>query len=420
MRRILNFVLLIILAVSVGACARSTAVGTDKPQAQVKQEQKNKMSLELQKVSNRYKDSSEIFAVNGTNGTDEGFEKLIELMKKQKLYFYKSGKKPQGLIDKDDVVLIKFNCQWADKGGTNTDLIKSVVQAITKHPEGFEGEIIIADNGQAQHGSEGKGGSIQWAKSNAVDTSQSVKKVADEFAKSYKVSAMTWDGLTVTEVKDYTAGDYKDGFIVCAETASTGIRVSYPKFKTQYGTYVSFKDGIWDDVRKEYDTDRLKVINMPVLKSHTTHGVTACIKNYMGTTSDKLTKQGAHNSIALGGMGTQMAGTRMPILNIIDAIWINPYPRRGPVTDYRTAVETDIIAASTDPGALDYWSAKYILMEIAKKKDLILYESMDPESRQPGTFGYWLAKSVEELQKAGIKSNLDEEKIRVYVDTLDK
>lgn len=414
MKKLTSFVLLVILAAALTACTKSTVMDAD--EAQAKREQENKISLKLQTVSNRDEDSSEIFAVNGTNGADGGFERLIKLMDKQELYFYKTGKTPEGLIGKKDVVLLKFNCQWWERGGTNTDLIRSVVETITKHPEGFTGEIIIADNGQGQYGPLGKGGSVGWDKNNAVDTSQSVKKVAEAFAKDYKISALTWDGITTREVKDYSAGDYEDGFIISPEAASTGIRVSYPKFRTQYGTCVNFKDGIWNEEKKEYERDRLKIINMPILKSHMNYQVTASIKSYMGTTSDKLNLHHAHNSIAAGGMGTQMAGTRMPVLNIIDAIWINPYPKRGPFTDYKSAVETDIIAASTDPGALDYWSAKYILMETAKKMGLTNFEAMDPESRKPGSFGYWLNKSVEELGKAGIKSNIDVKKIRVYVD----
>jgi uncharacterized protein (DUF362 family) len=420
MRRAIILISLALIVCFMVSCTRPVKASDSQSEIQVKQEKENRVDLKLQEIQGSGTDDSEIYAVQGTNGADEGIEKLIKLMDRQGLSFYKTDSELSGLIGKEDVVLLKFNCQWAERGGTNTDLIKAVVEAIIKHPNRFTGEIIIADNGQAQYGSAGNGGSIQWPKNNSADTSQSVKKVAEEFAKDYKVSAMTWDSLTKTEVKEYKAGNYEDGFIVNAEAASTGIRVSYPKFRTQYGTYVSFKDGIWDENKKEYDKDKLKVINMPVLKSHINYQVTASIKSYMGTTSDKLTGHGAHNSVAVGGMGTQMAGTRMPILNIIDAIWINPHPKRGPFTSYRDAVETDIIAASIDPGALDYWAAKYILMETAKKLNLNNYESMDPESRKPGTFGYWLGKSVEELQKAGIKATVEEKKIKVYMDTLIK
>ena len=123
--------------------------------------------------------------------------------------------------------------------------------------------------------------------------------------------------------------------------------------------------GIWDPVNKTYDSSKLKVINAPVLKSHGGYGVTASVKNYMGVTSDKLSKElggRAHNSIRNGGMGTQMIETRLPALNFLDAIWTNANTGNGPSTPYGAATRTNVIAASTDPVAFDYWAAKNILM----------------------------------------------------------
>jgi hypothetical protein len=51
-------------------------------------------------------------------------------------------------------------------------------------------------------------------------------------------------------------------------------RISYPKFQTADGSYVSLRDGIWDPATG-YDRERLTVINLPVLKSHhATYGAT--------------------------------------------------------------------------------------------------------------------------------------------------
>jgi uncharacterized protein (DUF362 family) len=65
-------------------------------------------------------------------------------------------------------------------------------------------------------------------------------------------------------------------------------------------------------------------------------------------------------------MGTEMVDTRYPVLNILDAIWVNANPGRGPGTSYNAATKTGIIAASADPVALDYWAAKNILVQTAK------------------------------------------------------
>ncbi len=149
-----------------------------------------------------------------------------------------------------------------------------------------------------------------------------------------------------------------------------------------------------------------------MLKSHGIYQVTAAVKGYMGTTSDVLTKNAAHNNVGRGAMGTQMALTRIPVLNVLDAIWITP--DGGPSAPYSRAVETNMILASTDPMALDYWASKYILMEAAQKAGNKRYESMSPDGTEPGTFGYWLRLSMQELQKAGFQTTMDETKMAVH------
>jgi hypothetical protein len=97
-----------------------------------------------------YTPASDIFVVSGAKGNDDGLDELLDLMGGQGLKFYESGrngenKGPDGLISGDDVILIKVNCQWDERGGTNTDLLKALIQAVVDHPDGFTGEIIVAD-----------------------------------------------------------------------------------------------------------------------------------------------------------------------------------------------------------------------------------------------------------------------------------
>lgn len=410
--RVYSLILVGLLLLTLTACTDPTAPNGDTGGKD------DGLVLDLESVTRAGAQAS-IFAVQGSNGADSGVPALIELMGAQGIHFYKTDSHPQGLIARDDVVILKFNCQWAQRGGTNTDLIKSVVEAILQHPQGFTGEVIIADNGQAQYGSHGRGGSIDWPDNNALDRSQSVRKVAEGFSGRGKVSALTWDSITTIKVEEYSSGDYQDGYILFPEKAATGFNVSYPKFKTQFGTYVSFKEGIWDSEANTYDSERLKVINMPVLKSHRGFQVTASVKNYMGVVSDKLTGGDSHRSVISGGMGTQMAETRLPVLNLLDAIWINPYPGRGPSTGYTSAVQTNIIAASTDPAALDAWAAKNILMAAATKLKISGNQVMDPHRREPGFFGYWLSRSVEELRSYGFTFTINEDEMSVYIQALD-
>jgi hypothetical protein len=106
-----------------------------------------------------------------------------------------------------------------------------------------------------------------------------------------------------------------------------------------------------------------------------------------------------------------MAGTRTPVLNIMDMIWIGP--DRGPGVDYANAVQVNKIAASKDPVAIDYWASKYVLIPEVKKLPGGRAASMSPDGTEPGTFGYWLRLSMDELNKAGIHATMDETKMTV-------
>jgi uncharacterized protein (DUF362 family) len=376
---------------------------------------------------------SKVFAMSGTIGSDEGFERLISLMEENGLNFYQLPGK-SGVIAPDDVVILKINCQWDKRGGTNTDLVKSVAKAVASHPAGFTGEIVVADNGQAQLGSAGTGGSLSWKRSNSLFRDQSVMDVVNGLKKSMRISGVLWDSFTECKVSDYDKGDSKDGFVLEKKVLPSGIQISYPKFKTEYGTYISFRKGLWDRKAKSFSSRRLKVINMPVLKSHILYQATGAVKSYMGTTSCKLTGQRSHKSVGEGGMGAQMALTRMPALNVMDMIWIGA--KSGPSVSYSSAVEKNMVAASTDPVALDYWCVKNVLMPEAHKippekaegfKKLIIAaqsllmrrDLLDPDKSYPGSFGRWLRLSMVELSRAGVKTAIGDNVVAVLSDMLE-
>ena len=381
-------------------------------QPEMPQKETQSLGLTLESKSAIAWPASDIFVVNGTTGQDNGVNELIRLMGINGLRFYQTQEDgitygPEGLIARDDVVLIKVNCQWDERGGTNTDLLKALIQAIVNHPEGFAGEIIVADNGQGR-------GSLDWSDNNAEDESLSAQDVVDAFSDSFSVSTFLWDTIRQNQVDEYYSGDLEDGYVV-SETADpeTGIRTSYPKFQTVYGTYVSFMMGVWNPSTDSYQQERLKVINVPVLKTHSTYGVTASVKHYMGVVSQPLTD--AHSTVGRGGMGTEMVETRFPILNILDAIWINPIPLNGPGTSYREATRVNVIIASTDPIALDYWAAKHVLIQTANLKGTGNTDTMEPDNSAEGSFGNWLKLSVQEISAAGYRVTKNEDQMNIHV-----
>jgi hypothetical protein len=353
--------------------------------------------------------ASDIFVVNGRR-TSPHISELVSLMGAHGVCFYQSStagtnRGLDGVIASDDVVLIKINEQWPYRGGTNTDVLRELLQAIVDHPEGFDGEIVVVDNGQGW-------GSMNWPQGNADDISQSTQDVVDQFSPAHEVSTYDWQPIRGLRVDEYAAGDLRDGYILYdTRDPDTGIYVSYPKFQTKFGTYISFKFGVWNGTAYE---KRVKVINLPVLKSHSVYAVTACLKHYMGVQSEGRMGglANGHAMVGTGGMGTLMVETGLPTLNIVDAIWVNANPGSGPSTPYSQATRVNVLMASTDPVALDYWAAKHVLVQTARLLGHTRIDSLDPDQE---AFGVWLNRTKNEIRSGGYNTTTDEKHMNVYV-----
>jgi hypothetical protein len=388
------------------------------------------LALNLQSQAATDPSSSNLFIIQNASGlqgdVDVAMSALLSSMQSHGLNFFNTSSNPSGLFGTNDVIILKVNGQSPQRGGTNTDLAKSLVKTILGHPEGFTGEVVIADNGQDT-------GGVDMTESNSYDHSQSMTDVTAMFP-TYKVSTYSWYTLATKSVPEYSSGNYEDGYVVnSTSNAATGIKVSYPKFQTAYGTYISFKNGVWNQSNETYDSSRLKIINLPVFKSHYMFGATACVKNYMGVVSQTLTD--AMDTVGEGGMGTEMVESRFPTLNIFDGIWINANPFQpgeqpglpnsncGPFTTYDVASYTNVIAASTDPVALEYWFAKNVAIPAAVQKGYSYTLSIDPDS-EPVTqnlvqsYHHYLAASMNEIIKSGRQATMLKSEMNVYVTTL--
>jgi hypothetical protein len=198
-----------------------------------------------------------------------GLDDLIEIMGGNGLKFYESPLTsltagPDGIIGPDDVVVIKINYQWAERGGTNTDLLRGLIRRIVDHPDTFTGEVVVAENSQFAGVQ-----NFDRPENNAQDHGQSPRDVVLDFqAEGYSVSLYDWTGLRTQQVQEYSLGDMNDGYIVYPYDPGLMGRVSYPKFETDYGTRISLQFGLWSE-SSGYDREHLKLINVPVLKSTT-------------------------------------------------------------------------------------------------------------------------------------------------------
>ena len=310
--------------------------------------------------------ASVFVADDAADPTGQGFPALDDLllwMGAHDLPFYASQTtrnfetSPQGIIGADDVVVIKINYQWGERGGTNVDLLRGLIRRICDHPDGFLGEIVVCENAQFV--------SIDFNRSNnnALDPGRSPHDVVTEFrGLGRRVSHYNWTARRNTSVGEYHTGDLNDGYVVYSYDPTLAGRVSYPKFRTADGTYVSLRNGIWDPSAGTYDRARLKFINVPVLKSHhASYGVTASVKNYMGVVTGALSTN-SHSAIRYGILGELLGEIGLADLNILDCIWINADLYTGPATSYAGATRIDKLVAGTDPVAIDIWVTKHILI----------------------------------------------------------
>jgi len=288
---------------------------------------------------------------------------LLPLMGQHGLKFYRSAtvsdvSGPDGIIAAGDVVVVKINYQWSERGGTNTDLLRGLIRALVDHPDGFTGEVVVAENAQFAS-TQG----FDRPENNAQDIAQSPHVVVAHFqALDWPVSHSDWTLMRDTEVEEYSTGDSADGYVVLPFDPDLGGRISYPKFRTEGDREISLRYGVWNGAAGAYDRQRLKLINVPVLKSHhAVYGATAAVKNNMGVVTTSLGTN-SHAAVANGLLGALLAEIRPPDLNILDAIWVNADPFTGPSTTYEGATRRDEMAASIDPVALDVWGVRNILI----------------------------------------------------------
>ena len=346
-----------------------------------------------------------------------GLDQLLTLMGGEGLKFYQSETTgpiagPDGIIAADDVVVVKINYQWPERGGTNSDLLRGLIRRIVDHPDGFTGEIVVCENTQFASNP-----NFDRSQNNAQDITLSPHDVVVGFqSQGYTISHYDWRAIRYTSVDEYSGGDSADGYVVYPYDAQIHGRISYPKFRSDTGTYISLKYGLWNPIGGVYDRERLKFINAPLLKSHhATYGATACVKHYMGVVTGELSTS-SHSAIAWGIMGALLGEIQMADLNILDCIWINANPYDGPWTSYSGATRRDILLASVDPVATDIWAVTNILIPAFMESG---YSPPWPEpSADPydpsSDFRFYLDNSMSQLLAAGYDVTNDLDQIDLF------
>ena len=299
-----------------------------------------------------------------------GVDALLTVMGKEGSKFYKSPQEtatsgPGGIIDRDDLVVIKVNGQWKHRGMTNIDVIRGLIQSILDHPDDFTGEVVIFENGQGR-------GSIDcdmcdaWyttgeSAANAENPSHTWRWLMENvYNMDDRVSMILFDPYYKERVEEDDHEGQGFRFFNPHPERHTW-ELTYPVFNTQGGRRVDFRRGVWTG--DGYDDSKLKLISVPVMKNHRSAGVTCSLKLYFGVLSVNWNSSEYHDNIGLT-CAEMFVHIRAPDLIILDAIWmpvnaVNGHPDTLPQ-------RTNQLLAATDPLALDYYGSKRILFPLSR------------------------------------------------------
>ena len=329
-------------------------------------------------------------AINGN--PSENLSKVIDLM---------GG--IERFVGEDDVVVIKPNVQWWNQGAPNLSAVNTFVELIMHRPGGFQGEVVLTENchrgafpWEAMH----SGWAPEFSRNSDIDQINNFNDLGRHLKNKYN------DKFSICHLIDVDAGNQRvfgpedgTGYVYCDGTRgvplislNNGARgddfreviMTYQIFKTDKGTLVDFKNGIWEE--GEYTGQPLKFINFAALNHHSNYcGATSSIKNYLGISdisggpdphnNGKLTEKyynfhsfpfnkwtpGPEPGMIGAEIGVFLKTIRKADLNITTAEWIGLASRTDP-----PVVRTKAVLASTDPVALDFHAAKYLLYPNSK------------------------------------------------------
>jgi len=296
----------------------------------------------------------------------------------------------------DDIIVIKPNIQWWNQGSPNIAAVDTLITMIMNRPGGFNGEVVIAENNHlGNHPWQFAGWTKPFDRNSDLPGILNYNQLADRLKKKFtnRFSVCHWIDIDKGAKRVYSPAD-GEGYVLCDGTGGVPllsatnelpgekrreVLMSYPIFKTDKGTIIDFKNGVWS--KGSYTGQPLKFINCAALNNHSLYcGPTSSMKNFLGISDlsggpdpaqngkltghyynfhsfpfDKWNKGPVPGMLGLE-IGTFLNTIRKPDLNITTAEWIGLSTRTElPVAHTRT------ICASTDPVALDYHSAKYIL-----------------------------------------------------------
>jgi hypothetical protein len=343
-------------------------------------------------------------AVNGSPG--DNLEKVLALM---------GG--AEALFGDEDVVILKPNLQWYNQGAPNIAAMDRLVTLIMERRGGFRGEVVLAEN--IHRGAkpwERAGWAVPFVRNADLPGVRNYNELAGGLKKRYG------DRFSVCHLVNIASGGKRvrssadgPGYVICDGTGGVPLLsfdnglaggkrrevvMSYPILRTDRGTLIDYRLGVWEN--GIYTERAVKFVNCAALNHHSVYcGFTSAVKNYLGVSDlsggpdpagggrlagtyfnfHSFPFDGDAKGPVPGMLGAEVGHflktVRRPTLNITTAEYCGLVDRVGlPVA------RTRAVAASADPVALDFHTAKYILFA---NSGISLH---DPENRRSPSARY--------------------------------
>ena len=327
---------------------------------------------------------------------------------------------------------------------TSTDVLKGVIWRILQHPDGFSGEVVVAENTQWAEAELGQ----QPRRTPRTRTSPTRTWSRAFQARGYPVSFAAWDGLPLVAggsvgAAGYPTGEYADGNDVrrlhpARRSGGSGSEpVLVPQVPDDRRPLVSMRYGLWNGA--SYEPGRVKLVNLPVLKKHGMAGSTIAWKNYIGFVTIEGNDSRFGSWDAMHDFFWGYTGVSAPSYGLIGPPdgprpHFRPQRRRrdlgrdGRATPAATAVRQDALLASTDPFAVDWYTSEYVLRPVVPDGARRLVRGPEPASsagrrastrpprRRPGRAAYPYIQMFDSCDTA-VACAAEKNQMNAYVST---
>jgi hypothetical protein len=302
----------------------------------------------------------------------------------------------EALFGAGDVVVLKPNLQWYNQGAPNISAMDRLARLILERPGGFRGEVVLAENThRGPRPWERAGWAVRFARNSDLPGVVHYNALAEKLKQDYG------ERFSVCHLIDIASGGKRvhspadgPGYVLCDGTGGApllafdnGLQgkdrrevvMSYPILRTDRGTLVDYRLGVWEN--RAYTEQPVKLVNCAGLNHHSVYcGVTSAVKNFLGVSDlsggpdpaggGRLTgsylnfhsfpftgdKKGPVRGMLGAEVGHFLKTVRRPFLNVTTAEYCGLVDRIGP-----PVARTKAVAVSTDPVALDFHMAKYVL-----------------------------------------------------------